>query len=83
VHGIPEGRDEKSRRVPWKEEGMAQWRDTVSITFEKDVELHFFLRMWMTLGRDVDGTEEGSGKTVVRERGEMAFRSEVAARGGI
>jgi hypothetical protein len=31
----------------------------------------------MTLGRDVAGTEEGSGKTAVRERGGMALGSEV------
>jgi hypothetical protein len=31
----------------------------------------------MTVGRDVDGTEEGSGKTAVRERGGMELGSEV------
>ncbi len=35
----------------------------------------------MTVGRDVAGTEEGSGKTGVRERGGMALGSEVVAIG--
>ncbi len=36
---IPEGRHKESIQVPWKEVGwMAQWWDTVSMTFEKDVE---------------------------------------------
>ncbi len=35
-------RDEESRLEPWKEGGLALWRETVSMTFEKDVVLHLF-----------------------------------------
>jgi hypothetical protein len=42
--------------------GLALWKDTVNMTFEKDVELHFFEDvddivhggMWPALGKDLE-----------------------------